>query len=57
MTVRIEQSWKEALQSEFDKPYFSELAARLHAEKAEKLDSVGHRQLGHHDQHGRPGGT
>ena len=34
MTVRIEQSWKEALQSEFDKPYFSELAARLHAEKA-----------------------
>lgn len=34
MTVRIEQSWKDALQSEFDKPYFSELSARLHAEKA-----------------------
>lgn len=34
MTVRIEQSWKDALQGEFDKPYFSELSARLHAEKA-----------------------
>lgn len=34
MTVKIEQSWKEVLQSEFDKPYFAELAARLHEEKA-----------------------
>ena len=35
MEVRIEQSWKEALQSEFDKPYFAELARQLHREKAE----------------------
>ena len=34
MTVKIEQSWKEALKSEFDKAYFAELAARLHEEKA-----------------------
>ncbi len=34
MDVRIEQSWKEALQAEFDKPYFAGLAARLHDEKA-----------------------
>ena len=34
MTVKIEDSWKTALQEEFDKPYFKELAARLHAEKA-----------------------
>lgn len=34
MTVRIEQSWKEALQTEFDQPYFAELSERLHAEKA-----------------------
>lgn len=33
MTVKIENSWREALQSEFDKPYFAELAAYLHAEK------------------------
>ena len=33
MTVKIEQSWKEALQSEFDKPYFAELVSYLHAEK------------------------
>lgn len=35
MFVKIEESWREALQSEFDKPYFAELVARLHAEKAE----------------------
>lgn len=34
MTVRIEQSWKDALQNEFDKPYFGALAARLHEEKS-----------------------
>ena len=33
MDVRIEQSWKEALAEEFDKPYFRELAAELHREK------------------------
>ena len=33
MNVKIEQSWREALAQEFDKPYFAELAARLHAEK------------------------
>ena len=32
MDVRIEQSWKEALSEEFDKPYFRELAAELHRE-------------------------
>ena len=35
MNVKIEQSWKEALQSEFDKPYFAALASQLHREKAE----------------------
>ena len=35
MFVKIEESWREALQSEFDKPYFANLVARLHAEKAE----------------------
>lgn len=34
MTVRIENSWKKALQSEFDEPYFGELAAFLHREKS-----------------------
>lgn len=34
MDVRIEQSWKEALSAEFGKPYFAQLAQRLHAEKA-----------------------
>ena len=34
MIVKIEPSWREALQSEFDQPYFAELAAFLHAEKA-----------------------
>ena len=33
MTVKIEQSWRELLQAEFDKPYFASLAARLHEEK------------------------
>jgi uracil-DNA glycosylase len=33
MEVKIEQSWKEALKDEFDKPYFQELARTLHAEK------------------------
>ncbi|MBR4660359.1 MAG: uracil-DNA glycosylase [Bacteroidales bacterium] len=33
MDVRIEPGWKAVLQEEFDKPYFRELAARLHAEK------------------------
>ncbi len=34
MTVKIEPSWREALQSEFDKPYFAELVRFLHQEKA-----------------------
>ena len=34
MTVKIEPSWREALQSEFDKPYFAALVQQLHAEKA-----------------------
>ena len=34
MNVRIEESWKQALQSEFEKPYFAGLVASLHAEKA-----------------------
>ena len=34
MNVIIEPSWKEVLGSEFDKPYFAELAAALHQEKA-----------------------
>ena len=33
MEVKIEQSWKQALQSEFDKPYFAELVRFLHREK------------------------
>mgnify|MGYP003290397189 CR=1 FL=1 len=35
MDVRIEQSWKEALRDEFEKPYFSELVSFLHKEKAD----------------------
>lgn len=35
MNVRIEKSWGEALQGEFEKPYFAELSASLHAEKAQ----------------------
>ena len=34
MEVRIEESWKRALQSEFDKPYFAGLVSYLHGEKA-----------------------
>ena len=34
MEVRIEESWKRALQSEFDKPYFAGLVSFLHGEKA-----------------------
>lgn len=34
MEVKIEQSWKQALQSEFDKPYFAELVRFLHQEKS-----------------------
>ncbi len=34
MEVRIEPSWKAALQGEFDKPYFASLVQYLHAEKA-----------------------
>lgn len=33
MEVRIEQSWKDALQAEFDKPYFAGISAFLHEEK------------------------
>lgn len=35
MQVQIENSWKEALQSEFDKPYFAELVRYLHEQKRE----------------------
>ena len=35
MDVKIEQSWKDALRSEFDKPYFASLVRFLHTEKAE----------------------
>jgi uracil-DNA glycosylase len=35
MDVKIEQSWKQALQSEFNKPYFAALARYLHKEKDE----------------------
>lgn len=35
MDVRIEQSWKEALAPEFEKPYFESLVRYLHKEKAE----------------------
>jgi uracil-DNA glycosylase len=35
MDVRIEQSWKEALKDEFDKPYFDSLVRFLHNEKAD----------------------
>jgi len=33
--VRIERSWKQALLSEFEKPYFVELSRFLHKEKSE----------------------
>ncbi len=35
MEVKIEQSWKQALQEEFDKPYFAGLVHFLHEEKAQ----------------------
>lgn len=35
MEVQIENSWKQALQEEFDKPYFAALVRFLHQEKAE----------------------
>lgn len=34
MDVKIEQSWKDALAGEFDKPYFASLVLFLHEEKA-----------------------
>ncbi|MBO4634652.1 MAG: uracil-DNA glycosylase [Bacteroidales bacterium] len=34
MDVKIEQTWKSALASEFEKPYFAELVRFLHQEKA-----------------------
>lgn len=34
MEVKIENTWKQALQAEFDKPYFAELVSFLHARKA-----------------------
>lgn len=34
MNVKIEDSWREALQGEFDKPYFAQISAELHSEKA-----------------------
>ena len=35
MEVKIESSWKQALQSEFEQPYFAELVGYLHREKQE----------------------
>jgi uracil-DNA glycosylase len=35
MDVKIEQSWRTALQGEFDKPYFASLVRFLHQEKTE----------------------
>lgn len=35
MNVQIEETWKQALQGEFAKPYFASLASFLHQEKAE----------------------
>lgn len=34
MTVKIEKSWADALQAEFEKPYFKSLVDFLHAEKS-----------------------
>ncbi len=34
MDVKIEDSWKEAMKEEFDKPYFCQLVKTLHEEKA-----------------------
>lgn len=35
MEVKIEQSWKDALQGEFDKPYFASLVRFLYQERSE----------------------
>lgn len=35
MEVKMEQGWRDALSSEFDKPYFRELAERVRAEYAD----------------------
>ena len=35
MDVKIEHSWKEALEDEFEKPYFEDLVRFLHQEKAQ----------------------
>ena len=37
MNVIIEKSWGQALAPEFDKPYFQQLARRLHSEKAQGI--------------------
>ena len=37
MTVKIENTWKEALQGEFAQPYFAELASFLHEEKSRRV--------------------
>ena len=34
LNVKIEESWREALAPEFEKPYFGQLVSQLHAEKA-----------------------
>lgn len=34
MDVRIEESWKQALEGEFSKPYFGNIASFLHSQKA-----------------------
>ena len=34
MKVNIEETWRKALQSEFDEPYFAELVSFLHSEKS-----------------------
>ncbi len=34
MQVRIEESWREALAPEFEKPYFQHLVSELHSQKA-----------------------
>lgn len=34
MEVKIENTWKQALQSEFEEPYFAELVSFLHSEKS-----------------------
>ncbi|HET7899125.1 MAG TPA: uracil-DNA glycosylase, partial [Flavisolibacter sp.] len=35
MNVKMEESWKEILQEEFDKPYFQQIAEHLKTEKAQ----------------------